>query len=158
MILFLDAAAFIKLYVSEAGSGVLRRAARSATACYAVDLSYVEVCSAFARAGQSGLLRDKHAQAAKADFERDWQCVNVVVPDAAMLRRAAELTAGDGIGASTAINVAAAEAIQRQLSASLGYRIGIADANGLVSARRLGLPVLELYREEPGRLASLSPR
>jgi predicted nucleic acid-binding protein len=53
VILFLDASAFIKLYVAEAGSGAMRRTVRNATAVYAVDLTYVEACAAFARAGQT---------------------------------------------------------------------------------------------------------
>jgi uncharacterized protein len=143
VILFLDASAFIKLYVAEAGSGAMRRTVRNATAVYAVDLTYVEACAAFARAGQTGLLRTKHAEATKADFDRDWQCVNVVTPDAAMLRRAAELAGTNGVRASAGLNLAAAEAIQRQLSTAVGYRVGTGDPHVAQCVKRLGLPALD---------------
>lgn len=143
MILFLDASAFIKLYVAEAGSGAMRRTVRNAATVYAVDLTYVEVCTAVARAGQTGLLRTKHAEAGRADFDRDWQCVNVVVPDAAMLRRAAELAGTDRINASAGLNLAAAEAIQRQLGANVGYRVCTGDPQLAQCIRRLGLPMLD---------------
>lgn len=148
MILFLDAQAFIKLYVAEAGSGALRRAVRNATAVYAIDPTYVEVCAAFARAGQSGLLRTKHADAARVDFDRDWQSVSVVSPDAAMLRRAADVAGTEGLSTSAGLNLAAAEAIKRQLGASVAYRIGIVDPNGAACAKRLGLPTLDFGRQE----------
>jgi predicted nucleic acid-binding protein len=144
MILFADAAALIKLYVSEAGSGGIRRAVRNAVAVYSIDSTYVEVCAAFARAGRTGLLRTKQAQAARNDFDRDWQSINVISPDAAMLRRAAELAAAEGLSASAGLSLAAAEAIHRQFGPSVSYRIGTADANAAACAKRLGLPLLDL--------------
>ena len=91
MILFLDASAFIKLYVVEPGSGPLRRALKQASAVFALDATYVEVRGALARAVASGMLRETVVRQARGDFERDWQGVHAVVPDPAMLRRAAEL-------------------------------------------------------------------
>jgi len=148
VILFLDASAFIKLYVAETGSGAMRRTVRNATAVYAVDLTYVEVCTALAQAGQAGLLRPKHAEAAKADFERDWQCVSVVAPDAAMLRRAAELAATDGVRASAGLNLAAAEAIHRQLGATVRYVVCTGDPHLAQCLKRLGLPALDPGTQE----------
>jgi predicted nucleic acid-binding protein len=144
MILFLDAAACIKLYVAEAGSGQVRRSVRNASAVYALDLAYVEVCAAFAQAGKTGLLRTKDAEAARADFDRDWLNMNVVAPDAALLRRAAQLSAADSLPASAALNLAAAEGIQRQLGRAVPFRVCIADPRAAQVAAGLGLPLLDL--------------
>lgn len=144
MILFLDAGACIKLYVAEAGSGLVRRSVRNAMAVYALDLAYVEVCGAFAQAGKSGLLRPKDAEAAQADFDRDWQNINVVAPDAALLRRAAQLAAAGSLGTSAALNLAAAEGIQRQLGRAVPFRVCLADPRTAEVAAGLGLPLLDL--------------
>jgi hypothetical protein len=93
--------------------------------------------------GKRRLLRTKDAEATKADFDRDWQCVNVVTPDAAMLRRAAELAGTNGVRASAGLNLAAAEAIQRQLSTAVGYRVGTGDPHVAQCVKRLGLPALD---------------
>ncbi|MGB0128487.1 MAG: type II toxin-antitoxin system VapC family toxin [Rhodocyclaceae bacterium] len=144
MILFLDAGACIKLYVAEAGSGLVRRSVRNATAVFALDLAYVEVCGAFAQAAKSGLLRTKDAEVAQADFDRDWLNMNVVAPDAAMLRRAAQFSAADFLPASAALNLAAAEGIQRQLGRAVPLRVCLADPRTAGIAAGLGLPLLDL--------------
>lgn len=144
MILFLDAGACIKLYVAEAGSGLMRRSVRNATAVYALDLAYVEVCAAFAQAAKSGLLRPKDAEAAQADFDRDWQNINVVTPDAALLRRAAQFAAAGSLNTSAALNLAAAEGIARQLGRAVPFRACLADARTATVASGQGLPLLDL--------------
>ncbi len=142
MILFLDASAFIKLYVVEPGSGPLRRALKHASAVFALDATYVEVRGALAQAIASGLLRETVVSQVSSDFERDWQGVHAVVPDAAMVRRAAEL-AETPIDALGALNLAAAELIARQLAAGAALALGTGNAERGALAVSLGLQVVE---------------
>lgn len=143
MILFLDASAFLKLYVAEPGSGALRRAVRNATAVLAVDRTYVEVRATLERAAQLGLVRARSAEQAKGDFERDWQSVSVVSPDAPMLRRAADLAEAHALDASHAINVAAAESLARQIGGAVSFRMATAVLPDAITAR-LTIKVMDL--------------
>ncbi len=139
MILFLDASAFIKLYVVEPGSGPLRRALKQASAVFALDATYVEVRGALARAVASGMLRETVVRQARGDFEQDWQGVHAVAPDAAMLRRAAELAETGLIDVLGALNLAAAETIARQLPSGSALALGTGDAERSAQAASLGL-------------------
>ena len=143
MILFLDASAFVKLYVVEPGSGLFRRALKQATAVFAIDTTYVEVRGALARAVASGMLRETVVRQANSDFERDWQGVHAVVPDSAMLRRAADLAETGPIDTLGALNLSAAEAIARQLPAGSGFAVGTGDPERSELAARLGLQRVE---------------
>ena len=143
MILFLDASAFLKLYVAEPGSGALRRAVKNATAVFAVDRTYVEVRATLERAAQLGLVRARSAGQAKGDFERDWQAVSVVAPDTPMLRRAADLAEAHRLDPSHAINVAAAETLARQIGGAVSFRMATAVLPDAVTSP-LAIQVLDL--------------
>jgi len=143
VILFLDASAFIKLYVVEPGSGPLRRALKQASAVFALDATYVEVRGALARAVASGMLRETVVKQARGDFERDWQGVHTVVPDSAMLRRAAELAETGLVDVLGALNLAAAETIARQLPAGSALALGTGDAERAAQAASVGLQGIE---------------
>ena len=117
MILYLDATALIKLYVAEPGSGPLRQAVKNAAAVYSVDINYLEVRAALAEAARLGLLTEKAAQKAREDFEADWQAINVVVPDQALLRLAGDLAETRVLGAKAGLNLAALQKISDQVGA-----------------------------------------
>ena len=133
MILYLDATALIKLYVAEPGSGPLRQAVKNAAAVYSVDINYLEVRAAFAEAARLGLLTDKAAQKAREDFEADWQAINVVVPDQALLRLAGDLVETHALGAKAGLNLAALQKIIDQVGAGSIQFKGHADSVALVS-------------------------
>lgn len=133
MILYLDATALIKLYVAEPGSGPLRQAVKNAAAVYSVDINYLEVRAALAEAARLGLLTDKAAQRAREDFEADWQAINVVVPDQALLRLAGDLAETHALAAKAGLNFAALQKISDQVGAGGIQFMGHADSVALVS-------------------------
>lgn len=133
MILYLDATALIKLYVAEPGSGPLRQAVKNAAAVYSVDINYLEVRAALAEAARLGLLTDKAAQKAREDFETDWQAINVIVPDQALLRLAGDLVETHALGAKAGLNLAALQKISDQVGAESIQFMGHADSVALVS-------------------------
>ena len=132
MILYLDATALIKLYVAEPGSGPLRQAVKNAAAVYSVDINYLEVRAALAEAARLGLLTDKAAQKAREDFEADWQAINVVVPDQALLRLAGDLAETHALGAKAGLNLAALQKMSDQVGAGGIQFMGHADSVALV--------------------------
>ena len=133
MILYLDATALIKLYVAEPGSGPLRQAVKNAAAVYSVDINYLEVRAALAEASRLGLLTDKAVQKAREDFETDWQAINVIVPDQALLRLAGDLVETHALGAKAGLNLAALQKIIDQVGAGSIQFKGHADSVALVS-------------------------
>ena len=133
MILYLDATALIKLYVAEPGSGPLRQAVKNAAAVYSVDINYLEVRAALAEAARLGLLTDKAAQKAREDFEADWQAINVVVPDQALLRLAGDLAETHALGAKAGLNLAALQKISDQVGAGGIQFMGHADSVALIA-------------------------
>jgi len=133
VILYLDATALIKLYVAEPGSGPLRQAVKNAAAVYSVDINYLEVRAALAEAARLGFLTDKAAQRAREDFETDWQAINVVVPDQALLRLAGDLAETHALGAKAGLNLAALQKISDQVGTGSIQFKGHADSVALVS-------------------------
>jgi predicted nucleic acid-binding protein len=117
MILFVDAAALIKLYAAEPGSRHVRQAVHNAVGVYAVDFSYIEVRAALAEGVRQGLLMANAAKKARADFESDWQAIHVVEPDQALLRLASEIAETHGLAAKVAMQLAAMQKIRDQLGA-----------------------------------------
>ena len=132
MILYLDATALIKLYVAEPGTGPLRQAVKNAAAVYSVDINYLEVRAALAEAARLGFLTDKAAQRAREDFETDWQAINVVVPDQALLRLAGDLAETHALGAKAGLNLAALQKMSDQVGAGGIQFMGHADSVALV--------------------------
>lgn len=118
MILYLDASALIKLYVAEPGSGPVRQAIKNASAIYTVDASYLAVRTALGEAARIGLLTDKAAKKAREDFETDWPCFNVVVPDQALMRLAGDMADAHAVASSVALNLAAIQKISDQLGST----------------------------------------
>lgn len=114
MILLLDASSYLKLYVAEPGTGVVKKLVREAAAIFAPQSTYVEARAILTRAVTVGVIREKLLAGLEADFERDWAGTNVIVPDQAMLRDAAALVQRHGLNVERAQNVAAAVRITRE--------------------------------------------
>ena len=133
MILYLDASALIKLYVAEPGSGPVRQAVKNASAVYAVDASYLAVRSALGEAARLGLLTDKAAKKAREDFEADWQCINVVAPDQALMRLAGDMAETHAIAANMALNLAVVQKIRDQVGSLAMRFMGYQDTSAIVT-------------------------
>lgn len=133
MILYLDATALIKLYVAEPGTGPVREAVKNAAAVYSVDINYLEVRAALAEGARLGLVTDKAAKKAQEDFETDWQAINVVEPDQALLRLAGDYAQTHGIAAKAALNLAAVQKINGQTGAMSLRFMGHPETQAVVS-------------------------
>lgn len=99
MILYLDASAWVKRYIAEAGGDTLRRAARAADRWMMSRVGYVETCGALARRDYADLV---------PEFRAEWprfEVLELSEPDA---EAAAELAVSDGLGTLDAIHLASA--------------------------------------------------
>jgi hypothetical protein len=108
MIVYLDACALVKRYVSEVGSHDVIALTTSAAANGSSALSRVEVAAAFARAARLGALDLRTAQQAQRRFTREWpDFVRVPVTDA-LLGRAEKLAWDQNLRGYDAVQLASA--------------------------------------------------
>lgn len=131
VILYTDASALVKRYVSEADSDRTARWINDADHIACVRVGYTETFRAISVA------LGEEAGPPLATFERDWQSVVLLEVDDALVRRAAVIAVGLGVRTLDALHLAAAE----QLTGpdfwllTWGRRMWLA-------ARTLGLQVL----------------
>ena len=72
MTLYLDTSSLVKLYVTEAGSDVVRRLVSDATVVATSTVAYAETRSALARLRREGALTASTSTSAKREFEQQW--------------------------------------------------------------------------------------
>ena len=111
MILYLDTSAFIKLYVSEPGADIIRTAVAETVQVHAHWIAYPEMRSALARLHRMGRQSDEMFNQCKREFEKDWEHVSAILPDARVLRRAGELAERFGLRGYDSVHLAAAESL-----------------------------------------------
>jgi predicted nucleic acid-binding protein len=108
VILYADASALVKRYVSEAGSAEIIALTNQAAAVATAVISRAEVAAALARSVRQGVLQESGGRRAQRKFARDWpDIVRVPVTEALVLR--AESTAWEyGLHGYDAVQLAAA--------------------------------------------------
>lgn len=110
MILYLDTSAFIKLYVEERGSALLRAAVPGSLLC-THWITYAEMRAALARLHRTGYQTDDAYREHKREFETDWRAINAIVPDERRLRRAGDLAERFALRGYDSVHLAAAESL-----------------------------------------------
>jgi predicted nucleic acid-binding protein len=103
--LYLDASALVKRYVTEDGSDAVLEAMDRVEPVSMCRVGFVETKRAIARAGDPADLER---------FESDWHAFEVVEVDAPLSERAAELACTSGLRSLDAIHLAAALALPRR--------------------------------------------
>jgi predicted nucleic acid-binding protein len=126
--LYLDASALVKRYVTEEGSDAVLAAMDRPCAVSMCRVGFVETKRAIARAGDSADVER---------FESDWDAFEVVEVDAALCGRAAELACATGLRTLDALHLAAALALPRD-----GQVFATWDARLHRAAREQGLATL----------------
>lgn len=108
MIVYLDASALVKRYVTEAGSAAVERLIDQADALGTSVISRAEVSAAFAKAVRMNLLaRDAAARALKA-FTADWTHLMRLQLTETLAARAASLAWEQGLRGYDAVHLATA--------------------------------------------------
>jgi len=106
--LFVDASALVKLYVSEPGSEVVERALDCADSVAVCWLSYAECLAAFHRRARDKSLTANELDAIVERFNQDWQKVNVVLETAALEPLISALVARQPLRGADTVQLAAA--------------------------------------------------
>ncbi len=129
--LYLDASAMFKRYVSEVGSAVVETTMMGDDVWVTANHAYVEISIALARRLDGATLR-----AGTDRFERDWEAVAVVDLDDTLCRRAADLGVEHRVRSLDALHLAAAERAGGAALTFLTFDTRLGDA-----ARSMGFPV-----------------
>ncbi len=112
MILYLDASALVKRYVTEPGSKeVIARTAEAAAVATSL-VSRAEVAAAFARAVRLGILDDRGGRRAQRRFAGEWPDFIRIPVTEALVSRAEALAWDQGLRGYDAIQLASALAWQ----------------------------------------------
>lgn len=106
MILYLDGAALVGLYVQNEHSGPLRGRISEASIVATSVVAFTEVCAALSSYHQRNALTARQHGLAKSEFERDWPHLLKLEMQEQVWRRAASLTEAYGLGPSAAMHVA----------------------------------------------------
>ena len=109
MILYVDASALVKRYVTETASeAVGRLTGKVGNVIGTAVVSRAEVSAAMGRAVRLGVLSDEDGQAAVATFRRDWTNIVRIRVTEAVVARADRLAWTHGLRGYDAVHLAAA--------------------------------------------------
>ena len=108
MIVYLDASALVKRYVTEPGSKDVLALTASAAAVATALGSRAEVAAAFARAVRLGVLENDGGRRAQRRFAREWPDLVRVPVTEALVARAEALAWDHGLRGYDAVQLAAA--------------------------------------------------
>ena len=144
MILYLDASALAKSYISESGTAEVRRAIGEADAAGTHMISRAEVSAALAKAVRMDALREEEAAECLARFRKDWQDLIRLGMSELLIAHADALAWSYGLRGYDAVHLAAADLWQDALGESVTF--AVFDGKLWHAARALGL---HPYPENP---------
>lgn len=108
MIIYLDASALVKRYVSEAGSREVNALIAGASVVGTAAISRAEVSSALAKAVRVRLLSREEAASALQVFSAEWESLIRLQLTEVLISRAAALTWEHGLRGYDSVHLAAA--------------------------------------------------
>ena len=108
MIVYADASALVKRYVTEAGSNEVIALTSTAMAVGTAVVSRTEVAAALARAVRMGVVDDEGGRRAQRRFSREWPDFARVAVTEALVARAETLAWDYGLRGCDAVQLAAA--------------------------------------------------
>lgn len=142
MILYLDSSAFLKLYVDEAESALVRDALKSCRAACIHLIGYAEMRAALGKALRFGRLAADEWPHQLTRLEADWSAIRVVGVTEVLVRRAGDLAQAHALRGYDSVHLAAAEAVWRSIPEA-DYRVAVFDARLADAARGMGMRVLD---------------
>lgn len=108
MIVYVDASALVKRYVTEVGSADVNDLAARATAVATALVTRAEVAAALSRAVRVGVLDDVAGRRAQRRFSREWPDLMRVPVTEALVARAEALAWAHGLRGYDAVQMASA--------------------------------------------------
>lgn len=115
MIVYLDTSAYVKLYVAEPGSDLIRGVKAQAKTICSHLIAYAELRATLGKAAREQRLTHEGLAQQCRNLEADWASTQVVGVTEALIRRAGDLAQQFGLRGYGSVHLAAAEAVWRAL-------------------------------------------
>jgi predicted nucleic acid-binding protein len=152
MILYLDASALVKSYISEPGTAEVRRAIQEADAAGTHVISRAEVSAALAKAVRMDTLHEDEAAKCLARFRKDWPDLIRLGVSEVLIAYADLLAWNHGLRGYDAVHLAAADLWQDALGEKVTF--AVFDRKLREAARDIGLLAFPNNPLLPGRRRS----
>jgi len=112
--LYLDTSSLVKLYVSEAGSVVVRQLVGDAKVVATSVVAYAETRASLARLRRTGALTTSQLTSAKREFEEQWPTYLTLDATDSLCRAAGELAERYGLRGFDSIHLASFAEVARR--------------------------------------------
>ena len=114
MTLYLDTSSLVKLYVTEAGSDVVRQLVGDANVVATSVVAYAETRAALARVRREGVLTASKLTSAKREFEEQWPTYLALEATNSLCRTAGEFAEKYGLRGFDSIHLASFAEVARR--------------------------------------------
>lgn len=141
MILFCDTSALVKLYAQEQHSDWTRQQVTASKHCAVSQITWVEMCAAFALKERTGQIAEVDAKRAIDKLKAEWPIYTRLALDSALLTTAGNFAKQFGLRAYDSVQLASARALHQQLGRSMAMCCFDGQLNE--AAGKLGIPVLQ---------------
>ena len=121
MILFCDTSALMKLYAQEQHSDWTRQFVLSVDSCIVSQITWVEMCAAFALKGRTSQLTHVEIDAAMQRLRMEWPAYIQLAIDQSLIRTAGELALTFGLRAYDSVQLASAQRTHSQTGNNLVF-------------------------------------
>jgi len=115
--LYLDTSSLVKLYVTEAGSDVVRQLVGDANVVATSVVAYAETRAALARVRREGVLTASKLTSAKREFEEQWPTYLALEATNSLCRTAGEFAEKYGLRGFDSIHLASFAEVARRAGA-----------------------------------------
>jgi uncharacterized protein len=112
--LYLDTSSLVKLYVTEAGSDVVRRLVDDASVVATSVVAYAEARAAFARLRRERVLTASKLGSVKRKFQKQWPAYLTLVATDSLCRAAGTLAEAYGLRGFDSIHLASFAEVARR--------------------------------------------
>ena len=117
MTLYLDTSSLVKLYVTEAGSEVVRQLVGEANVVVTSVVAYAETRAALARLRREGMLTASKLTSAKREFDGQWRTYLTLEATDSLCRAAGELAEKYSLRGFDSIHLASFAEVSRRAGA-----------------------------------------
>jgi predicted nucleic acid-binding protein len=141
VIVFCDTSALMKLYAAELHSDWTRQQVSTASHCVVSQITWVEMCAAFALKQRTQQVGASEAKAALKRLHAEWAIYVRTGIDVALLGLAGELALRFGLGAYDSVQLASAQQAQAQIGDAMAFCCFDKQLNA--AAQALGMKLLQ---------------
>ncbi len=141
MIVYLDSSAWVKLFIEESGSDLVRQMISNHASVCTHLITYAEMYATFAKARRMQRVTDSGLQTALNNFELEWQHSLIITVDEPLIRRAASLALAYQLRSYDSLHLAAAELMGKQPAMKLTF--ACFDNNLNSAATALGIETID---------------